>query len=199
MTQHIHLIFGDFETAGLNPDVDPPFEFGCISVDHTLEVVDRRRYLFKYPEAFLDQIRLTAWDGHERTGVWDDLYQAARAQGAIESLDVIVCDPGEFDGLLCAFAHSRFTAKPHLAGFGPHFDLRYLRRYAPTFVERCISHQLRDVRTLANECRDRYNDWGPKPFGNHRAINDCEAALAYLRWYRSHVMSPYNRARPKEL
>jgi oligoribonuclease (3'-5' exoribonuclease) len=186
------LVFGDFETTGLDPDHDAPLEFGVIVCADNAELIHaRRRYLFRYPPEVVQAMRQACtFDTHEKTGLWDELLDP----DAQVSDETTVINPADFDAELCTLSGTFRGAKPELAGFGPHFDQRFLRRWAPDFLG-LLSYRLRDVRTLAQECKDRYpTDWGPKPYGNHRALADCEAARAYLRWFRAHVMSPYNLA-----
>lgn len=194
-----YLAFGDLETTGLDPDSDAPLEFGLITVEEaTLRVVDRRLYLFQYPIEQLTAMRQSCEFGaHETTGLWDELFAASAAPASVAD-NVIVMPPVEFDELLCAAAPGLFKGShPELAGFGPHFDQRFLRRYAPDFLG-MLHYRLRDVRTLAREVARKYpTDWGPKAYGNHRALSDCEAAIEYLKWYRQHVMIPYG-CRPIE-
>lgn len=185
------LIFADFETTGLDPDQDLPLEFALVVTDDDLEELGSRRYLFRYPRPVIEALRAACtFETHESNGLWRD--SLAVADGAPEGAGRLIVEPLDFDERLCAVAKTLFAgAQPELAGFGPHFDQRYLRRYAPTFLG-LLSYRLRDVRTLAQECRHRYpTDWGPKPYGNHRAMGDCRAALEYLEWFRRHVMMPY--------
>jgi oligoribonuclease len=185
------LLFGDFETTGLDPDRDAPLEFGMILVQDDLALIDSRTYTMRYPRDEIEAMRRACtFEQHEKSGLWDELLAAA--DGAAEGLGRLICDPVDFDDRLCAVAARHFGGQqPELAGFGPHFDQRYLRRYAPRFLE-LLSHRLRDVRTLAQEVKSKYpTEWGPKAWGNHRAMADCTAALEYLRWFRLHVMMPY--------
>lgn len=185
------LLFGDFETTGLDPDADAPLEFGALLVTDALEIVDERQYLFKYPREVVAELRAAGtFPAHEDSGLWTELLEVA--DGRAEGAGKLICEPADFDGRLLAWgAHYFKGERPELAGFGPHFDQRYLRRYAPAFLG-ALSYRLRDVRTLANEVAHKYpTDWGPKPCGNHRALTDCRAALEYLRWFRLHVMMPY--------
>lgn len=185
------LLFGDFETTGLDPDQDPPLEFGLILVDDSLAVLDERQYTLRYPREVVEAMRRACtFDTHERTGLWSELLEVA--DGRVEARGKLSCEPLDFDDRLCAWGAQRFGGQqPELAGFGPHFDQRYLRRYAPRFLG-LLSHRLRCVRTLAQEVKHKYPlDWGPKPWGDHRALGDCRAALEFLRWFRLHVMMPY--------
>lgn len=185
------LIFADFETTGLDPDSDPPLEFALIVTQDDLTPIGERRYLFRYPREVVESLRaVCTFDTHEKSGLWTDLL--AVADGAPEGEGRLIVEPVDFNDRLCAVARVLFQGEqPELAGFGPHFDQRYLRRYAPTFLS-LLSYRLRDVRTLAQEVRQKYpTEWGPKPYGNHRAMGDCRAALEFLRWFRLHVMMPY--------
>jgi len=186
------LAFGDFETAGIDPDKDLPLEFGLVVTTDDLEVLSEHRWIFLYPLAVVAALRSACtFEAHEKTGLWDEL-SIAGACSAVAGARVVAL--ADFDEALCKIADFG-DEKPELAGFGPHFDQRFLRRYAPDFLDR-LSYRLRDVRTLAQEVQLRYpTDWGPKPGGSHRALDDCHAAISYLRWFRSHVMTPYGKAK----
>jgi oligoribonuclease (3'-5' exoribonuclease) len=188
------LVFTDFETTGLDPDNSLPLELGIVVTSDSLEQTkERRRYLFAYDRATLDTLRAgCGYEGHEKSGLWYELYNLEAAQTPASG-ELRVIPLTELDASLCAMADTllfRSDAKPQMAGFGVHFDQRILRRWAPEYLQ-CLHYRLRDVRTLAEEVRTKYGQWGPDAWGPHRALPDCDAAIRYLRWYRLHAMSPY--------
>jgi oligoribonuclease (3'-5' exoribonuclease) len=189
------LLFGDFETTGLDPDKDPPLEFGLVLVnemDHCRVLYDCR-YLFRYPQAEVEAMRAACtFEAHERNGLWQQLLQEEDRGfrgGFVESL--------EFDAALCKVAVEQFKGqKPWLAGFNADFDRRYLRRYAPAFEAAFLDYHTFDVSTVRKTSQIKYpTDWGPSKTERHRGLEDCYDAIKYWLWYHDHVMTPYNKAR----
>ena len=90
---------------------------------------------------------------------------------------------------LLRFLMSHCQGKPRLAGFSVHVDREVLRTQAPSVYD-FLSHQVIDVTTLD------IIQWGLPAlenaaaqnrghYGNHRAMNDNEAAISKLKWYLS--------------
>jgi oligoribonuclease (3'-5' exoribonuclease) len=186
------IFYGDFETTGLDPSQDFPLEWGMLV---TLGGLFERRgfeFLFKYPLEVLHDLKQHASpkvvEMHDGSGLWQDLFSVANGTYSGEAM---VTDLESFDSHLNVIADQCSLDGLELAGFGPHFDQRWLRAYAPRFCAR-LSYRLRDIRTLAREVQDHYEtDWGPDAFGPHRALADCRAAHKYHQWFRRHVMSLY--------
>lgn len=185
------LVFTDLETTGLDPDRELPLELGIVVTTDVLKPVRRQRYLMQYERDDLDSMRrVCGYKGHEDTGLWWELYHLE--EGTDKDPADAVPLPGLDEALIqladeCGFLQQD---RPQMAGFGVHFDQRFLRRWCPRYLQR-IHYRLLDVRTLAEEVRRKYGDWGPPASGPHRAMPDCDAAIDYLRWYRAHVMTPY--------
>jgi oligoribonuclease (3'-5' exoribonuclease) len=186
------LLFLDFETTGLDPTKHLPLEVGvfCDSSGvqteaHWLLAVDVNEALAQADE-FVQNM-------HAESGLWDDLLAPPADEPLIER--------AALEGTLCAWwaQYAREAApkgrKPWIAGWNPAFDLGWLRVHAPSFAAVCDYHTF-DLSTLKQTCRAVYpGEVGPTldARGRHRALSDCRSAVAYWRWYRSHVMSPYGR------
>lgn len=193
------LICGDFETTGFDPDKDAPLELGLVLVTDDFEtVIADREILFRYEHAELKELKASCVDFvrdmHARNGLW-----AALEKG--DGIDPVALDQDLYQW---AYGHScnghwptsSMSMRPRLAGFNPGFDMRWLRRYAPSFVQDKIHYGPFDVSTLRTIAQAKYpTNWGPSDPGRHRGVADCYAAIAYARWFRNNVMSPYNPAR----
>ncbi|CAB9517557.1 K13288 oligoribonuclease [Seminavis robusta] len=76
-----------------------------------------------------------------------------------------------------------------LAGFSPHVDREVLRTQAKNVYE-FLDHKIIDISSLdivqwglpALERAARRQNWSPS---SHRAMSDCEDAIAKLKWYQS--------------
>lgn len=73
-----------------------------------------------------------------------------------------------------------------LAGWSPHFDLGWLRRESQ--LAPLLSHRVTDCSTLAH-LDAAWSPWPVERSGEaaHRALDDCHAALTYLRRWRSAI------------
>lgn len=193
------LIFGDFETTGLDPDRDLPLELGLVLVNDALEEVSQHRIVFGYTPEEISEAQASCApvvrEMHEKNGLWQDLLDP----------EVLKTDPTDLDLRLYGWAHKHhvegnwptqpMARRPELAGFNPAFDLRWLRRYAPSFVQDKLHYRPFNVSTLRDVVRLKYGcERGPSGEPEHRGVADCLDALKYLRWFRVHVMSPYNLA-----
>lgn len=180
------FLWADFETSGLDPERDIPLELGLILTEDNLTIKAEQNLLLGWPQTRLIQAMTecnsVVHQMHTDNGLWLELL-SARPKTPIE----------DFESTLLTWA--QFGAEvPVIAGFNPGFDLRWLRVWAPKFAA-LLHYGVFDVSCFRRACTIKYGHaWGPSDRGGkHRGLSDLRDAIAYWRWFRSHIMSPYGK------
>lgn len=185
------ILFLDLETSSLDPDEGRILEIGAILV--TSDLVERSRW-----EALLPPPPIDGWvdtiDMHRRSGLLGDLMRTCSLEGWTDS-------PQDYDAAAAAAERSLLewlvldhevpARRLELAGYSIHFDRSWLRSHLPRFAS-WLSHRMIDVSSI----RQLDRRWRPveeepsKGDARHRALADCEHALATLCRYRSELWRP---------
>lgn len=117
---------------------------------------------------------------HERSGLWAEI--EAGLGSPVLDLEAQIL------GTLLIHGHA--AGQVQIGGYSCHFDRAVLAARMPT-LHRFLSHRIVDVPTL----RSLY--WGirgleaPKQEPAHRALSDCDQAIAELRRYLPYLYLPY--------
>jgi len=177
------LVFLDLETTGLDVRRDSILEVGVIVTDADLNESDRWHWLVisgRHREKLERRDRESGGSVHamhETSGLLADLDRGVGI-GSLHEVERELCerlgDLGAPPGSL------------QLAGYSVHFDRRFLDAHMP-LAGRYLSHRIVDVSTI----RSLYRRWvgEPPPQGKaHRALADCEEAIAELKFYRTDIM-----------
>lgn len=165
------ILFLDLETTGLDPDHHQIIEVGAILMGAGLvHEYGRLHFLINPPRPtrMLDTI-----DMHRASG----LYEAV--QGG--TCTVYAAEESILEYLVQAERVATKTLE--IAGFSIHFDRSFLRVHMPR-LHGWLSHRMIDVSTI----RSLHRRWIGEPRKQaqaHRAIADCEEAIAELRTYRA--------------
>lgn len=166
------ILFIDIETTGLDPDADQILEVGAILVSGSLRhEYGRLHFLIDPPPVvrMLDTI-----DMHRASGLYADLEGATCTAYAAE------------ESILEYLVQAEHIAARSLeiAGFSIHFDRSFLRVHMPR-LHGWLSHRMIDVSTIRSLHRRWVGGEPRKQAQAHRAIADCEEAIAELRTYRA--------------
>jgi len=183
----------DVETTGLDENKNVLLEVGVVVVDMPSgeEIADFRTgigYAAGMLQGFREQCNPFVQAMHDKSCLWNWLSNPEN------------CIPlAELDGWLQGIAQLWLpcepSERPSLMNFNAPFDWRWLNRYAPGFVQKCLHYRVFDLSTLRTATAMVYPaGFGPQKGEEvHRSIPDCRQAVEYWKWYRSHVMTPYNR------
>jgi oligoribonuclease (3'-5' exoribonuclease) len=185
--------FIDVETTDLNEHRDVLLEVGVVVVDMPSgeEIADFRtgiRYADGMLSGFRAQCPERVREMHDKSLLWNWLTLQ----------DNTIALP-ELDGWLQAIAQLWLPCSPAdlppLCNFNAPFDWRWLNRAAPVFVQKCLHYRVFDLSTLRTSVAMIYPaGFGPQKGEEvHRSVPDCRQAIEYWKWYRAHVMTPYNR------
>lgn len=179
------LLFLDLETTGLDPDEDIILEVGCILYDIVEEKeLWRSNFITAPPSARHAPMDKYVHEMHTKSGLFDTMIATGEDFNDVFDTEHAIISALEMRGLgpqACI-----------MAGFSPHFDRAFLRAKMH-WLERYLHHRLIDVSTL----RTLTHAWtGSKPdkVDKHRAIPDCEEAIATLMTYRK-LIAPSVEAR----
>lgn len=169
------ILFLDVETSGLDPDKHVILELGAVLVDVNLVELGRRCWIFKSDDFdVLDTLETV------------DLHRASGLLDALDDDDVPGFSRAGVESALLrwlAYECAVPSGSLELAGFSIHFDRGFIRRHMPLF-NRWLSHRMIDVSTLRTLHR-RWRGELPKAHAAHRALADCEAAIADLASFRN--------------
>lgn len=169
------ILFLDLETTGLDPDNDRILEVGAVLVTTDLKHIAAVHKIFAAPRRvdMLDTI-----DMHSDSGLMD---QIAREEEKERVADVREVEEELIDWLVGR--HLIRSKTLEIAGFSIHFDRSFLRVHMPR-LHGWLSHRMIDVSTI----RSLHRRWIGEPRKQaqaHRALADCEEAIAELRSYRA--------------
>jgi len=181
--------FIDIESTGLCSTKDWLLEVGVSVVDMPSgEEVFADSALIYYPPKLLlakrEECDPYVRDMHDRGGLWADLQVRENT-----------VDRDKLDSWLCTIGQLWSPDKPPIANFNAPFDRNWLSEYAPEFVSTCLNHRCFDLSSAREMVRLVYpSGFGPQAgAGKHRALDDAREAVAYWKWFRSHIMTPYGR------
>lgn len=176
----MRVLFCDLETSGLNPDVDVILEVGAILYDiRQAKELWRGQWIVAGPEARFRPMDRVVHEMHTKSGLFD----AADSDDGGHDLVVV-----EIEILEMLRDQGLGPQACIMAGFSPHFDRSFLRVEMP-WLERYLHHRLIDVSTL-RELTFAWTGSKPEKIDKHRAIPDCEEAIATLMTYRKLLAPP---------
>lgn len=172
-----HLLFLNVETTGLDPERDDLLEVGCILTTDAPDLTELWRWssVIQHRWAALGvrpDVHPAVDAMHTKSGLWEDLhaFKYSPKPGFVEDTILEILK-----------SHGIGRGEAMLAGFSVHFDREVLRVRMP-ILHRFLSHRVIDVSTV------RHLYWatrGERPAQEvaHRALADCDQALAELRRY----------------
>jgi oligoribonuclease len=165
------LLFLDLETTGLTDD-DTILEVGAILYDiKEAKEISRKQMLVRHhiKRQFLAMPRVV-YDMHMKSGLLTEIGHELGTRDIEEAVIQMILNAGMSSGECI------------MAGFSPHFDRRFMRRLMPS-LESFLHHRNIDVSTL-RELTLAWTRSKPDKIDRHRAIPDCEEAIATLMSYR---------------
>jgi len=170
------LLFLDLETTGLL-DTDTILEVGAIIHDIVENrEISRKQMLVRHTirRQFLPMPRVV-YDMHMKSGLLTEIGHEYGTHDVQEVVIQMILDAGMSSGECI------------MAGFSPHFDRRFLRLHMPA-LESFLHYRNIDVSTL-RELTFAWTGSKPDKIDRHRAIPDCEEAIATLMTYRRRFAS----------
>lgn len=169
------ILFLDCETTGTDPDVDIILEVGCILYDIVEErELWRSLFITAPPEVRFAPMDKIVREMHTKSGLFDTMIATGDNFDELASVERIIMNALDMRGL--------GPQSCIMGGFSPHFDRAFLRVEMP-WLERYLHHRLLDVSTL-RELTFAWTGSKPDKVDRHRALPDCEEAIATLRSYR---------------
>lgn len=174
------IVFLDLETTGIDPHESSILEAALLLVNANISAVEVDfactidwPTLPPIPDAAVLEM-------HRKSGLIDDL-RAKRNALCLADADRSMHD---------IIATRATTRKAIIAGYSPHFDLRFLEQHMPQTFS-LFSHQTLNVssfRTLTERVvkdADEFNEGMRASLGpsRHRALDDCLRAFAELQMY----------------
>ncbi|MCU0655313.1 MAG: oligoribonuclease [Polyangiaceae bacterium] len=173
------LVWMDMEMTGLYPERDRVIEVATVLTDgHLNELAAGPELVISQPEEVL--------------GAMDDWNRRHHGEsGLLERVRASTVTEAEAEAAILQFldAHVSGKDRPVLAGNSIHQDRRFLLRHMP-LLEGFLHYRQVDVSSLKVLARAWY---GPeaefrKEQKNHTALDDIQASLAELRYYRATVL-----------
>lgn len=172
MTKPAYVIL-DFETTGLDCNVDAILEVGAIAIDANLNVIDSFHRMIEPAHLIMnDFVR----DMHTKNDLLLDLDDFSLKP--LSSVDVGICD------WLRCFGH--VGADVVLAGNSIAFDVGFIHAQMPSLA-RMLHYRSLDVSSMArffSDCGVSLPDLGPVA---HRAMLDCSKELEMLQVLRDFI------------
>nr|CAD2131055.1 unnamed protein product [Meloidogyne enterolobii] len=173
------LIWIDCEMTGLDPIKDRLVEIACIVTEGDLKIVaEFGPFAIKQPTNILEGMNDFVRQMHEKNG----LLKRVESEGIEES---------EVENKLMEFLLVHTPPKTcQLAGNSVHYDLQFLKRYMPKFVEH-LHYRIIDVSTIKELVKRWYSDseklvnMPPKKL-NHLAMDDIKESIDELIYYKKH-------------
>lgn len=173
------LVWMDLEMTGLDPARDTIVEIATIVTDDQLEIVAVGPDLVVHqpPEALAVMDPFVV-DMHTRSGLLP----------AIQASTITLAEAGRLT-LEFIQAHVPEAGKVPLCGNSIGMDRRFLNAYLPE-IEHWLHYRSIDVSSV----KELVKRWYPAidharvvKTGTHRALDDIQASIDELRYYRSHV------------
>ncbi len=183
-------IWFDAETSGLVAGVHKILEVGCIVTDFSLNTLAEYEATVFRPDVvtLFDQADEVVQDMHSENGLWEACADEEKSKPLKQIERDLVWLVGKHGGRLEEW-------RSPMCGNTPSFDRMFLKAEMPDFAG-CFSYHHIDVSTLT----ELYDTWFKKEdrltdgSSVHRAIFDVRHSIKMLRFYKSHVFSPYIRA-----
>lgn len=196
-----YYLWTDFETTGLDPDLDYLLEAAWVLTDADLRAVTTPTTHLVLPEhvahrtpdgltGWVEQVRArshpTVRDMHDESGLWRDLKDAdGHYTPAAVDIEVDMWIRDTLDD--CGHP----GAEVALAGSGVgHFDLPYIKANLPR-IESALTYWVLDMGVARRYLRDVVRlplpDLVTTQHGAHRAHNDVMRSLEEARQYRDHL------------
>lgn len=178
VTAKPHLAWCDLETTGLGDDARV-IECGIILTDKDANSIAEASWLaYASPRGWEPgAARMHRPESEGGTGLMARAYEATRS---FDQLGPTIADWLRSHGV------DGVTCKPRVAGNGPHFDRRFLRRDVP-MVDALLHHRHRDVSCLLEFFADAglpLQDARPRP---HEALGDLKMAIEHYRAFLATV------------
>lgn len=177
MVSEQHLIWIDCEMTGLNVARDVILEVACLITDNNLQLVAHG------PSLVIHQSDETL------SGMNDWCKKQHALSGLIEDVrtSCVTLEQAEQELLNFVKRYCKPETSP-LCGNTVYQDRIFLRKYMATF-DAFAHYRLIDISTIKELARRWYPDnskaWYTKP-EVHRAMNDIEASVEELKWYREY-------------
>lgn len=177
-----HIVFFDLETTGLDPQNDFILEVGVLVVNaQTFEEVRRDSWCVAHEVTLSTRIKTRI---PTRLLIDSEVVSEMHTvSGLMQDCDAHGISLREVEKQLLELPYERMV----LAGYSVHFDLSFVKENMPEFAKR-LSHRLVDVSSF----RQCFQAWGlpvPEQKKTHRALADCQEALAELQMYRDRICS----------
>jgi oligoribonuclease len=173
------LVWMDLEMTGLNPTLDTIVEIATIVTDDALNVVAIGPDIVVHqPEDALAAMDQVVVEMHTRSGLLDE----------IRASTIGLAEAGERT-LAFIKEHVPEAGKVPLCGNSIGMDRRFLTTYLPD-IEHWLHYRSVDVSSLKELVKRWYPtiDHARHPkTGTHRALDDIQASIDELRYYRDHV------------
>ncbi len=168
------LVFLDLETTGFHPQTDHILEIGAIAVDDNLQYVSTFNVLMPIPEGF--RLSKPVHDLHEASGLLH----------ALETKRLHTLDMAEEDLWRWLQRVNPDMKQIQLAGFSVPFDRAFIAHHMPR-IDVALSHRMVDVSSIRTLCKMWKPSFVRAQAASHRAVADCEEAIAELEHYRSRL------------
>jgi oligoribonuclease len=175
------LVWMDLEMTGLDPDVDVILEIATLVTDDDLVLVaEGPTIVIHREESILEGMSGIVRDMHTRNGLLDRVRESRTGHDAAEA-----------ETLEFLRRHCNPLSSP-LCGNTIWMDRMFLNRQMPA-LDKFMHYRMIDVSTIKELARRWYpsllEDLPPKP-DTHRALDDIEASVAELRFYRERLLRP---------
>lgn len=169
MTPKARYLFLDLETTDLDPARDVILEAGCILTDASLNQLASGEWVVWQAPTLLDA-RLSPYvrEMHTQSGLLAAVAQSKRDCAGVER-----------DILRMLTPRADFQTVS-LAGFGPHFDMGFLRHHMPALAA-FLHYRLLDVRSVQMAVEAITGLPAVYERSVHRALADAQLSLSTLR------------------
>lgn len=181
-----NLLWLDLETSGLDEKCHRILEVGMFLTDDKLKVIAPEFSMVLHYDA--DEERMQDFPApavdkmHDATRLWFECKQSKYHLGDMEA------------AMVAYFMMHGIKKPPIIAGFGPHFDRRFLHFHLPNFERRNLHYRNFDVSTI----REAVKVWAPnvdRSLGPtaHRALPDSRQAHNIALYYKDQLFDVANR------
>ncbi|TEB38423.1 ribonuclease H-like protein [Coprinellus micaceus] len=176
------MVWIDLEMTGLVPSKDKILEIAVLITDGNLEVVDEGvEYIVHAEKSVLDGMDEWCTNQHGKTGLTTACLESSNstefvAQSVLEYIKNWIPEPR--------------TAV--LAGSSVHVDKTFLAVEMPRIVDH-LHYRIVDVSSVKELVRRWYPSDKQSPKSaeiSHRALDDIQASIRELKWYREHIFVP---------
>lgn len=167
------LAWVDIETTGLEAERDEILELGIILTDGRLNEISRASWVIKFDRGDLPRLDDWCLQQHAKSGLLVECFKSEIALDHVEKQAIIWLN-----------SRSSWAKRVPAAGASVHFDRGFLNIHMPD-LNKWFHYGNLDVSSIEKLARL----WHPvvepwKDRGLHRALPDCEDAIAELAYYR---------------